>query len=61
MDIKADALRLARLAMAGCILAVILATVSAFQGLWLVAAVNSVLFIALASLVVRNYRLAELL
>jgi hypothetical protein len=60
MNLKANALRLARLAMAGCILAATLAAVSAFQGLWLVAA-DSVLFTALVLLAVRNYRLAELL
>jgi hypothetical protein len=56
MDIKAQALCLARLAMVGIIVGMILAIVAAWQSAWLSSAISSGLSIAAALLAVRCYR-----
>jgi hypothetical protein len=60
MDIKARALLLARLAIAGSIFGIVLAVAVASQGLWLSCAITSGLSIASAWLATLCYRLAAL-
>jgi hypothetical protein len=58
MDIKAKVLCLARLAMIGTIVGIILAVVTAWQGAWRSSAINGGVSVASALLAVRCYRLA---